>query len=234
MKPWLDDNRYRLWITKLSTTNNRTLAWLKFAHPEWSRYNELKKNLSNIIVENSSCTSCKIDLRPWKSCVGRGPNAVQIYAITISYCVCNIKIYMEATGEEMHQAHEAVDEAIESGRMAEFRPRSAKSLPSKPDDVSEQDVMDAIRQGNKIQAIKLYRQMTGMGLKESKAAVEELISDRTGRGSIKPSKAVERDIVTALRNGNKIQAVKLYRQMSGMGLKESKAAVEALQRELGL
>ena len=96
MKPWLDYNKHRMWITKLSTTNNRTLAWLKFAHPEWSRYDELKKNLSNLIVDNSSCNSCEIDLRPRKSRVGRGPNAVLIYAITISCSVTNVETYMEA------------------------------------------------------------------------------------------------------------------------------------------
>ena len=96
MKPWLDYNKHRMWINKLSTTNNRTIAWLKFAHPEWSRYNELKKNLSKLIVENSSCNLCEIDLRPWKSRVGRDPNAVLIYAITISCCVRNVEVYMEA------------------------------------------------------------------------------------------------------------------------------------------
>ena len=96
MKPWLDYNSHRMWITKLSTTNNRTLAWLKFAHPEWSRYDELKKNLSKLIIDNSSCQSCEIDLRPRKSRVGRGPNAVLIYAITISCSVSNVEAYMEA------------------------------------------------------------------------------------------------------------------------------------------
>ena len=96
MKPWLDYHKHRMWITKLSTTNNRTLAWLKFAHPEWTRYDELKNNLSNLIVENSTCNTCEIDLRPRKSRVGRGPNAILIYAITISCCVRNVETYMEA------------------------------------------------------------------------------------------------------------------------------------------
>ena len=83
-------------ITKLSTTNNRTLAWLKFAHPNWSRYDELKKNLATVIIQNSDHQDCEIDLRPRKTRVGRGPNAVFVYAITISCCDKNIKKYMEA------------------------------------------------------------------------------------------------------------------------------------------
>lgn len=36
------------------------------------------------------------------------------------------------------------------------------------------DVLDALRAGNLIAAIKLHREHTGLGLKESKDAVEEL------------------------------------------------------------
>ena len=36
------------------------------------------------------------------------------------------------------------------------------------------DVVDAIRAGNLIQAIKSYREHTGVGLKEAKDAVEEI------------------------------------------------------------
>ena len=96
MRPWLDQHNHRMWITKLSTTNNRTLAWLKFAHPEWSRYETLKTTLSQVILQNSKCDVCEIDLRPRKTRVGRGPNAVFVYAITISCSVKNIEKYMEA------------------------------------------------------------------------------------------------------------------------------------------
>jgi hypothetical protein len=36
------------------------------------------------------------------------------------------------------------------------------------------DIEALLRQGKKIQAIKVYREQTGMGLKESKDAVEEM------------------------------------------------------------
>lgn len=54
---------------------------------------------------------------------------------------------------------------------------------SQPDEESSQNhselveqIVDSLRQGNKIQAIKDYRESTGAGLKESKEAIEELIS----------------------------------------------------------
>ncbi len=36
-----------------------------------------------------------------------------------------------------------------------------------------------------------------------------------------------------LRKGNKLEAIKVYQQMTGAGLKESKDAVEALEMKLG-
>ena len=43
------------------------------------------------------------------------------------------------------------------------------------------DVAEALRRGEKIKAIKLHRQSTGVGLKEAKDAVEEM-ERRSGRG----------------------------------------------------
>ena len=37
-----------------------------------------------------------------------------------------------------------------------------------------------------------------------------------------------------LKQGNKLEAIKVYQQMTGAGLKESKDAVEALEKKLGV
>jgi ribosomal protein L7/L12 len=49
-----------------------------------------------------------------------------------------------------------------------------------------------------------------------------------------PYQNVAPDIVEAVRTGQKIMAIKLYRQSTGAGLKESKDFVEELQRQTGL
>jgi ribosomal protein L7/L12 len=41
------------------------------------------------------------------------------------------------------------------------------------------------------------------------------------------------EITDAIRAGNKIQAIKLWRERTGVGLKEAKDAVEALARSMG-
>lgn len=42
------------------------------------------------------------------------------------------------------------------------------------------------------------------------------------------------DVGAALSQGNKLEAIKLYREQTGVGLAEAKAAVDDLERKLGL
>lgn len=102
-----------------------------------------------------------------------------------------------------------------------------------PRDALDAEVRDLLFSGRKIEAIKHYREATGVGLKEAKDAVEAL-----ERGAEAPYPAVSVggapagpwiDEVRALvRAGNKLEAIKRYREHTGLGLKESKDAVEAL------
>ncbi|HUT11050.1 MAG TPA: ribosomal protein L7/L12 [Thermoguttaceae bacterium] len=82
--------------------------------------------------------------------------------------------------------------------------------------------------GRKIEAIKRYRELTGAGLAEAKNAVESLM-----RGASLPSREqgdvpFESEIVSLLEQGRKIDAIKLYREKTGVGLKEAKDFIEAL------
>src|ERR1700733_414193 len=68
-----------------------------------------------------------------------------------------------------------------------------------------------IQNGQKIEAIKQYRERTGSGLKEAQDAVEAL-----GRGEQLPTPkviltTVDQDVVLLVREGKKIVAIKLYR-----------------------
>jgi len=55
-------------------------------------------------------------------------------------------------------------------------------------------------------------------------------SDRSGE----PTDGVESRILAELQAGRKISAIKIYREMTGMGLKEAKEAVEELARRHGI
>jgi len=108
-------------------------------------------------------------------------------------------------------------------------------MPALPDDALPA-VRDAIARGNLIEAIKIYRERTGAGLKESKDAVERIAAGlRTPEGDAAPATGPLRDedltqIHGMLQRGEKINAIKVYRERTGVGLKEAKDAVEALEK----
>lgn len=92
------------------------------------------------------------------------------------------------------------------------------------------DVRDFVRAGRKIEAIKRYRELTGVGLKEAKDAVEmpdfaPLPSPPPVPGENDPRMSEVRALATS---GRKIDAIRLYRELTGRGLKESKDAVDRM------
>ncbi|MCY3019047.1 MAG: ribosomal protein L7/L12 [Planctomycetota bacterium] len=96
----------------------------------------------------------------------------------------------------------------------------------------------ALADGRKIEAIKLYREFAGVGLKEAKDAVERLEAepDSGPPTDLPASTRIPEDgwslIRAALADGRKIEAIKLYREFTGVGLKEAKDAVGKLEKEL--
>jgi ribosomal protein L7/L12 len=101
---------------------------------------------------------------------------------------------------------------------------------------TEADLESLVRQGQKIEAIKRYRAQTGVGLAEAKAAVEAIErGEKPPVGRAAPAPAdVDADLWELLQRGEKIQAIKLYRERTGTGLAEAKTAVEAIGRRHGL
>ena len=101
-----------------------------------------------------------------------------------------------------------------------------------------------LQAGKKIDAIKLYRQVTGASLTEAKAAIEHMeMSGSPGMVNPQPwsmprASAAEASIpdellaeVTYLIAQNKkIQAIKLYRQYTGMDLANAKNAIDRIDQ----
>ena len=102
-----------------------------------------------------------------------------------------------------------------------------------------QEVAQLAREGKEIEAIKRYRQISNVGLVEAKKAVDNIragipvqLSQTSSQfqthigGGITPEQLAE--IKRLYRSGNKIEAIKLYRQITNAGLAESKKAVEVM------
>ncbi|MGH8049984.1 MAG: ribosomal protein L7/L12 [Arenimonas sp.] len=93
-----------------------------------------------------------------------------------------------------------------------------------PDDVAE-----ALQRSETIEAIKRLRAATGLGLKEAKDVIDDYVAGNTITvTSAHASHQFPDAVMQAFRNGNKIEAIKLLREKTGLGLKEAKDAIEAL------
>ncbi|KIQ27873.1 ribosomal protein L7/L12 [Variovorax paradoxus] len=105
------------------------------------------------------------------------------------------------------------------------------------------EAVAALQRGNLIEAIKIVRDQTGMDLKSSKEAVERYANGEGGgadwqegdwgRGEPEGAgmqgngpAAVPPAALAALAKGNKVEAIRLTREATGLGLAEAKRLVE--------
>lgn len=103
-------------------------------------------------------------------------------------------------------------------------------------------VAEALEAGNKIEAIKRLRGITGLGLKEAKDWIDSY--ERGGAAPPLPefdkpegrdpnaSFKLTQEAIEALKRGNPIEAIKIIRQATGVGLAEAKSIVEQVQKAI--
>ncbi len=92
-------------------------------------------------------------------------------------------------------------------------------------------VRSLLDQGRKIEAIKIYREATGAGLKEAKDAVEALEVGRAARDLGAP---METRLLDLLRQGKRIEAIKVHRAVTGSDLRAAKDVIDALCAKHGI
>ncbi len=114
-----------------------------------------------------------------------------------------------------------------------------------PSDDKLATLHNLISTGRTIEAIKLYREATGVGLREAKDAVESMEESMRSGAPVSIPATLEQaaahhrspieepgSLEAMIFAGQKIQAIKLYRESTGLGLKEAKDAVEAMEANL--
>ena len=99
-----------------------------------------------------------------------------------------------------------------------------------------------VRQGQKVEAVNLYREMLGTELQEAQDAIDKLAAGKAiaiTQTSQQPTQdnpfpaqeaQTEAEIRQILQSGNKIAAIKRYREIFNCGLMEAKVAVEFLEK----
>ena len=111
--------------------------------------------------------------------------------------------------------------------------------------ISSGNIEEAIREfklsGHKIAAVKMIREACGIGLKEAKEIADRWFNGNEvplppivkqcapPKASIAPeAKEPSAQVCTLYRQGKKIAAIKMYRDETGVGLKEAKEMVETI------
>jgi ribosomal protein L7/L12 len=107
------------------------------------------------------------------------------------------------------------------------------------------EVKRLVQSGNKIGAIRLLREIMPLSLAEATQAVEAIergetltftnvnvLDDRNPPSSASPTDFMQA-VQAEVQKGNKINAIKIYRDATGANLQESKLAVETLEAQLG-
>lgn len=89
-----------------------------------------------------------------------------------------------------------------------------------------QHVQALLARGQKIQAVKVVKDETNCSLKEAKDYVDQL-----DRPKVTPSFSgnIDDELRALLAERRKLEAIKLYKEHSGLGLAESKDYVENLE-----
>lgn len=100
------------------------------------------------------------------------------------------------------------------------------------------EVRALVDAGEKIEAIKRYRELSGCDLRTAKEAVEAMAAGGEpvapaippASGPLTPAQIEV--IRTLALQGNQIEAIKRYRTLTGTGLRDAKLAVDALVGEV--
>ena len=102
----------------------------------------------------------------------------------------------------------------------------------------ERQIREFTNANQLIYAIKLYREITGVGLAEAKSAVEAIARGEPVNFSASTPQTqfddplLESRIRELLAKRNKIEAIKIYRLAHNVGLKEAKDVVDGMEASM--
>jgi ribosomal protein L7/L12 len=154
--------------------------------------------------------------------------------ITAGQKINAIKRYRELTGLGLKEAKDAI-EYITLHPWEQGEKKGAA-----PYDTQDAGVRDLIKAGKLDEAIEVYRKFAGVDEYTAKDAVWKIEqdmkyeADAESRLNDEPLDDPSRDpyLQSLVMDGNKIEAIKEYRQRTGLGLREAKDAIDALEKQL--
>lgn len=153
-----------------------------------------------------------------------------------------IKLFRETFQTGLKESKDVVDQ-MEAGQAVDLSAFAITTTPSalvtslNDDTYTEAELL--IRTGKKLDAITLIRRHANMDLAEAKSAVDQIeAAAKEAVGGVTVfmntpgttlDAATTAEIQRLTQSGNKIAAIKLMREKTGLGLAEAKNAVEAME-----
>jgi ribosomal protein L7/L12 len=164
-----------------------------------------------------------------------------------------LKLIHAATGLGLKESKEIVDKMSTGATLADsvalhINVVWPEGFREGVNDTALAEIDAYIHSGNKIEALKKVREVTHLGLKESNELTNKLIESAKSRQLLwltkgadvgpsadhGPDQTANLDAVKDLIwRRQKIEAIKLYREQHGCGLKEAKEEIDRLSAELG-
>ena len=149
--------------------------------------------------------------------------------------VQSIQLYQQSTGTSLKDGKVVIDEIMDSDAFKRFERREpCGTVAVTHETFSDSEVTSLIQKGRKIQAIKRIRELRGCGLKEGKEIADAI--EKHGVYESRNARVMDQNDTESfeelLRSGKTIQAIKVYRTMTGCSLKEAKEYVDARRMEL--
>lgn len=132
-----------------------------------------------------------------------------------------IKRYRELTGAGLKESKEAIEYAMANPSHAKKKKAAY--------DTQDAGVRDLIQEGRLDEAVEVYRKFAGVDAYTARDAVAE-IEGELRLGTESASVVAETELRALLQQGKKIEAIKAYRQATGLGLEEARNAIEAIEK----
>lgn len=137
-----------------------------------------------------------------------------------------IKRYRELTNCGLKEAKDAID------YLYAF-PDAASAYEKVPAyDVPDAGIRDLIEAGHIEDAVEVYRQFAGVDeytARDAVTALERNLRLSTGDTAL-TGPLQDPEIISLVRAGNKIAAIKRYRELTALGLQEAKEAIETVEK----
>jgi ribosomal protein L7/L12 len=134
-----------------------------------------------------------------------------------------IKRYRDLTDAGLKEAKDAIEYVMENPDGMK------KGKSSGVVDTDAAGVRDLIAEGRIDEAVKVYAAFMGVDEFTARNAIEKM--QREDGAETRLSTESMDEVRTLLDAGNKIEAIKAYREMTGLGLKEAKDEVERMERD---